>query len=139
MKTPMPTKKTERLQLRFSPEEKKMLIEKSAEARMTVSDYIAALVENKKITVVENIPDLIYEVRKIGVNINQIAHIANSQRYIDNELLTKAIQGLNEIKSLVQKILSEVYNADEHTIKSLERKINELIERVDNFGNSQNP
>lgn len=133
----MPTKKTERLQLRFSPEEKKMLIEKSAEARMTVSDYIAALVENKKITVVENIPDLIYEVRKIGVNINQIAHIANSQRYIDNELLTKAIQGLNEIKSLVQKILSEVYNADEHTIKSLERKINELIERVDNFGNSQ--
>ena len=133
----MSTKKTERLQLRLSPEEKEMLIKKAAESRMTVSDYLASLVANKKVETVKSIPALIYEIRKIGVNINQIAHIGNSQRYLDNNLLNKVIADMENVKTLVQKILAEVYNADEHSIGTLEQRINELIERVDNIGNGQ--
>ena len=133
----MSTKKTERLQLRLSPEEKEMLIKKAAESRMTVSDYLANLVANKKVETVKSIPALIYEIRKIGVNINQIAHIGNSQRYLDNNLLNKVIADMENVKTLVQKILAEVYNADEHSIGTLEQRINELIERVDNIGNGQ--
>ena len=137
VKIPMSTKKTERLQLRLSPEEKEMLIKKAAESRMTVSDYLANLVANKKVETVKSIPALIYEIRKIGVNINQIAHIGNSQRYLDNNLLNKVIADMENVKTLVQKILAEVYNADEHSIGTLEQRINELIERVDNIGNGQ--
>ena len=133
----MSTKKTERLQLRLSPEEKEMLMKKAAESRMTVSDYLANLVANKKVETVKSIPALIYEIRKIGVNINQIAHIGNSQRYLDNNLLNKVIADMENVKTLVQKILAEVYNADEHSIGTLEQRINELIERVDNIGNGQ--
>ena len=135
VKIPMSTKKTERLQLRLSPEEKEMLMKKAAESRMTVSDYLANLVANKKVETVKSIPALIYEIRKIGVNINQIAHIGNSQRYLDNNLLNKVIADMENVKTLVQKILAEVYNADEHSIGTLEKRINELIERVDNIGN----
>ena len=137
VKIPMSTKKTERLQLRLSPEEKEMLMKKAAESRMTVSDYLASLVANKKVENVKSIPALIYEIRKIGVNINQIAHIGNSQRYLDNNLLNKVIADMENVKTLVQKILAEVYNADEHSIGTLEQRINELIERVDNIGNGQ--
>ena len=137
VKIPMSTKKTERLQLRLSPEEKEMLMKKAAESRMTVSDYLANLVANKKVETVKSIPALIYEIRKIGVNINQIAHIGNSQRYLDNNLLNKVIADMQNVKTLVQKILAEVYNADEHSIGTLEQRINELIERVDNIGNGQ--
>ena len=137
VKISMSTKKTERLQLRLSPEEKEMLMKKAAESRMTVSDYLASLVANKKVETVKSIPALIYEIRKIGVNINQIAHIGNSQRYLDNNLLNKVIADMENVKTLVQKILAEVYNADEHSIGTLEQRINELIERVDNIGNGQ--
>ena len=137
VKIPMSTKKTERLQLRLSPEEKEMLMKKAAESRMTVSDYLANLVANKKVETVKSIPALIYEIRKIGVNINQIAHIGNSQRYLDNNLLNKVIADMENVKTLVQKILAEVYNADEHSIGTLEQRISELIERVDGFGNGQ--
>ena len=137
VKISMSTKKTERLQLRLSPEEKEMLMKKAAESRMTVSDYLANLVANKKVETVKFIPALIYEIRKIGVNINQIAHIGNSQRYLDNNLLNKVIADMENVKTLVQKILAEVYNADEHSIGTLEQRINELIERVDNIGNGQ--
>lgn len=133
----MRIKKTERLQLRLTPEEKENLLSKAAEARMTVSDYIANLLENKKVQLEKNIPALIYEINKIGVNINQMAYIGNSQRYVNEELLNRVHQDMNEIKLLVQKILSEVYNADEHTVGTLEQRISELIERVDSFGSSQ--
>ena len=133
----MRVKKTERLQLRLTPEEKENLLSKAAEARMTVSDYIANLLENKKVQLEKNIPALIYEINKIGVNINQIAYIGNSQRYVNEELLNRVHQDMNEIKILVQKILSEAYNSDEHTVGTLEQRIRELIERVDSFGGSQ--
>ena len=137
VKVPMRIKKTERLQLRLTPEEKEKLLSKAAEARMTVSDYIANLLENKKVQLEKNIPALIYEINKIGVNINQMAYIANSQRYVNEELLNRVHQDMNEIKILVQKILSETYNSDEHTVGTLEQRISELIERVDSFGSSQ--
>ena len=121
----MAKKKTARFELRMTPTEKEKLIAKAAEAHLTVSQYLIRLSDEKKIVIYENIPEFVHEIRKIGVNINQIAYIG------------RVHQDMNEIKILVQKILSEVYNADEHTIGTLEQRISELIERVDGFGNGQ--
>ena len=41
---------------------------------------------------------------------------------------------MNELEKLLQKILSEVYNDDEHAIRSLEKRIDKLIERIDEYG-----
>lgn len=137
MKIPMRVKKTERFQLRLTPAEKEKLTEKAAEARMSVSDYVAELIDKKKVINEKTIFSLIYEIRKIGVNINQIAYIGNSQRYVPDELLKQVHQDMNEVNALVQKILSEIYDPNEHTISSLEEKIIELMERVDGIGGNQ--
>lgn len=137
MKVPMRVKKTERFQLRLTPAEKEKLTEKAAEARMSVSDYVAELIDKKKVINEKTIFSLIYEIRKIGVNINQIAYIGNSQRYVPDELLKQVHQDMNEVNALVQKILSEIYDPNEHTISSLEEKIIELMERVDGIGGNQ--
>ena len=134
---PMRVKKTERLQLRLTPAEKEKLTEKAAAARMSASDYIAELIDKKKVINEKTIFSLIYEIRKIGVNINQIAYIGNSQRYVPDELLKQVHQDMNEVNALVQKILSEIYDPNEHTISSLEEKIIELMERVDGIGGNQ--
>ena len=134
---PMRVKKTERLQLRLTPAEKEKLTEKDAAARMSASDYVAELIDKKKVINEKTIFSLIYEIRKIGVNINQIAYIGNSQRYVPDELLKQVHQDMNEVNALVQKILSEIYDPNEHTISSLEEKIIELMERVDGIGGNQ--
>lgn len=134
---PMRVKKTERLQLRLTPAEKEKLTEKAAAARMSASDYVAELIDKKKLINEKTIFSLIYEIRKIGVNINQIAYIGNSQRYVPDELLKQVHQDMNEVNALVQKILSEIYDPNEHTISSLEEKIIELMERVDGIGGNQ--
>lgn len=134
---PMRVKKTERFQLRLTPAEKEKLTEKAAAARMSASDYVAELIDKKKVINEKTIFSLIYEIRKIGVNINQIAYIGNSQRYVPDELLKQVHQDMNEVNALVQKILSEIFDPNEHTISSLEEKIIELMERVDGIGGNQ--
>ena len=135
----MSTEKTERLQLRLSPTEKEKLFQKAKETRMSISDYVISLSESKRIIDTTIIASLIIEIRKIGVNINQIAAVANTQKFVNRELLLKVQQGKKEIIDLLQKILDEVYDTEEHTLESLEEKIDRLsekIERLENNGGS---
>ena len=135
----MSTDKTERLQIRLTSTEKEMLFQKASESRMTVSDYIMALLEKKRIIDTKKLAALIIEIRRIGVNINQIAAVANTQKYISKELMAKVDQHEVEIINLLQEILDEVYDAEEHTLESLEEKIDRLsekIERLDKNGSS---
>lgn len=122
------------INFRISLEEKKKLQAKTKQAHMSISSYIIALSENKKITVAENIPELLLEITRIGTNINQIAHIGNSQKYVNKQQLDEVLNLLEDIESIMQKILSEIFNEDEHTFRSLERKIDMLLEKVDKNG-----
>ena len=69
--------RNQRITFRISPTEKKYLEEQAAKAHMSVSSYLIKLSENKRIIVAEKVPDLYIEIRRIGVNINQIAHMKN--------------------------------------------------------------
>lgn len=121
---------------RLSLEQKQKLQAKAEQAHMSLSSYIITLSENKKITVAENLPELLLEITRIGTNINQIAHIGNSQKYVNKQQLDEVASLLEDVKSIMQKILSEVFNEDEHTFRSLERKIDMLLEKVDKDGGS---
>ena len=128
-------KKSCQLHFRLTSSELKELQKKAEQAHMSISSYIIHLSENKKIIVSVNIPRLLVEVTRIGTNINQIAHIGNSQKYVNKQQLDEVASLLEDVKSIMQKILSELYNEDEHTFRSLERKIDKLIEKVDKDGN----
>lgn len=129
-------KKNCQLNLRLTPSELNELKEKAEIAHMSVSSYIVYLSENKKITVAENLPELLLEITRIGTNINQIAHVGNSQKYVNKQQLDEVLNSLKDIESIMQRILSEVFNEDEHTFRSLERKIDMLLEKINKDGNS---
>ncbi len=115
---------------RATPTEKKMLQEKAEQARMSLSAYVMALAENKKITVAEKIPELVYEIAKIGTNVNQIAHVANSQKFVNPAQLENVLSMLEITKNNTQKILSELYNENEHSLSGIERKIENLKKEI---------
>lgn len=131
----MENSKTERIFFRVSPTEKKEIEEKAHLANKSVANYLITLSRNKKIIDTSKLPQLILEIRRIGVNINQIAAVANLQKYVNKELLVRIDDNQKEIMSLLQQILAEVYNADEHTFKSLERKIDKLAEKIERLEN----
>ena len=135
----MEEKKSEELHFRLTPTEKKKIEEKAEQVHKTVAGYLQDLTESKRVIDTTIIAALIIEIRKIGVNINQIAAVANSQKFVNREMLSKVQQGKKEIIDLLQKILDEVYDTEEHTLESLEEKIDRLsekIERLENNGGS---
>ena len=127
----MATEKTERLQVRLSSTEKEKLFQKASEARMTVSDYIVSLLEKRRIIDTTKMASLIVEIRKIGVNINQIASVANTQKYVNKEMQTKINKHQEKILDLLQKILEEVYDTEEHSFKKMEHTLESLEKKID--------
>ncbi len=129
--------KTKELHIRLSPTEKKEIEEKARLANKSVANYLISLSKNKRVVDASKLPSLILEIRRIGVNINQIAAVANSQKYVNKEMLARIDDNQKEVMKLLQQILAEVYNTEEHTFRSLERKIDRLtekIERLEKYG-----
>lgn len=123
--------KTTNILIRVSPTEKKKIEEKAALAKMSVAAYLLDLSETKRIVDTSKLPSLILEIKRIGVNINQIAAVANTQKYVSKDTLLHVIDKQNEIVGLLRKILAEVYDTEEHSIQSLETKIDRLIKTME--------
>lgn len=136
----MEERKSEEIHLRMTPTEKKEIEEKAKLADKSVANYLISLSRNQRIVVAKKLPTLIYEINKIGVNVNQITAVANSQKYVSKEMLIKVREELQKVVDILQQILEEVYNTDEHTFQSLENKIDKLtaaVERLEANGNGQ--
>ena len=135
----MSKNRTERIFIRVSPTEKKKIEEKAALVNKSVANYLIDLSETSKVINTKIIPTLILDIRRVGKNINQIAAVANSQKYINKPLLLKVIEYEKEIAGLLRKILEEIYNTEEHTLQGLELKIDKLkntVERMNDNGSS---
>ena len=86
--------------LRMTPEEAKLLEEKAKQAGMTESQYLRLMISQKPNDypeVRQLLRDLINEVNRIGVNINQITHNHNAELYSkdDKERLIAYMRKLN--------------------------------------------
>ena len=123
--------KTDRIFIRVSPTEKKKIEEKAKQVNQTVSGYLLSLSESRRIIDATKMASLIVEIRKIGVNINQIAAVANTQKYVSKEMISKITQHQNEILDLLQKILEEVYDTEEHSFKKMEHTLESLEKKID--------
>ena len=130
----MPKTKLARIDLRMTPEEKENLKRKAAEAHMTVSKYILHLSQTKRIILKDDIAELTVEISRIGNNINQIAHVGNTQKFVYKAQLNDVMKHLQEIEELQKKILIAMFSDEEHTLITLEKKIEKLTKSVDSIG-----
>lgn len=98
--------------LRITPQEAKLLEEKSKVADMTESEYLRLMISQKPNDypeVRQLLRDLINEVNRIGININQITYNHNAELYSadDKERLIAYMRKLN---TAVAKVVDIVGN-----------------------------
>lgn len=72
-------RKTERIEIRLTPEEKARIINNSVKAKTTISDYMIRSATNNEIVVFDNLDELINQLRKLGNNVNQLTKLANGR------------------------------------------------------------
>ena len=133
----MPKTKLSRVEVRMTPEEKENLKRKATEAHMTVSKYIIHLSQTKRVILKEDIAKLTVEISRIGNNINQIAYIGNYQKFVNRTQLKVVSELLQQIEDLQRKILRAMFSDEEHTLITLEKKIEKLTKSVDSIGSKK--
>ena len=100
-------KKDNVITIRVTKQEKERLINKSQKAEMTLSEYLIEQGLERDIIIIEDVRNFVHELRKIGNNINQLTHLANSGTikivYLDRfkEDMKKIWNGLNDIYNLI--------------------------------------
>lgn len=130
----MPKTKLSRVEVRMTPEEKENLKRKAEEAHMTVSKYIIHLSQTKRVILKDDIAKLTVEISRIGRNINQIAYIGNYQKFVNRTQLKVVSEYLKQIEDLQRKILRAMFSEEDHSIISVEKKIEKLIKSIDSIG-----
>ena len=130
----MPKTKLSRVEVRMTPKEKEYLKNKAEEAHMTVSKYIVYLSETKSVILKDDIAKLTVEITRIGSDINDIAYIGNYQKYINRTQLEIVSKYLQQIIELQKKILAAMFSEEDHSIISVEKKIEKLIKSIDSIG-----
>ena len=116
----MPKTKLSRVEVRMTPEEKENLKRKAAEAHMTVSKFIIHLSQTKRVILKDDIAKLTVE---ISINRTQLKVVS---------------EYLSEVVELQKKILSAMFSDEDHTLITLEKKIEKLTKSVDSIGGRKN-
>ncbi len=81
-------------------------IEKS---KLNQSEFLRMIAIDKEIIVIDGLGDLIMQIKRIGVNLNQIAKILNGGVYIDCKIdLEKAQRELSKIWQLLNLLAEKV-------------------------------
>ena len=108
-------KKSTDFHVRISDDELELIDEKARQLRMTRSKYVIQSALHQKIITLDNtaIKQLTSELRKIGINVNQIAILCNMGKlqcvHIEdtkNEI-TKVWEELNKLRKDVKKLNNE--------------------------------
>ena len=103
--------KTTHITMRLTPAEKEKLSSKAAEARMSMSQYLLALSEQKKIIVVDELPELVRQIIKIGTNVNQIAMVANTHKSVSSKQIETVESQLSDIQNLLGNLIDVIKNS----------------------------
>ncbi len=89
-------RKTDRIEIRVTPEEKMNITLKSKQANQSISEFLINSSTGKNIVVINELPEMVTELRRIGNNINQLTRLANSRviTCVDLEGTKKELQKL---------------------------------------------
>lgn len=84
--------------LRLSDEEYQKYMEQVEKSKLTQNEFFVRCISKKKIIVVEGLKETLTELKKIGVNINQISKNLNSG------IFQSADKELKEVKEIFAKV-----------------------------------
>ena len=128
--------KNERIELRVSINEKKLISKKASELNISNSAYIFQCVRQNRIITLDGVKDVVRQLYKIGANINQIAAKANSINYISKDEIKKTQDLLTSVFRIIDKF---IVDNNKHIIEELQsnlttdQKFELLLEKMRNI------
>ena len=82
-----------------------------------------AISPKRKFSVLPNVKYSPVSATRIGVNVNQIAHVANSQKYINTQQIYEVKNLLREVNANMKEVLKTFEDDDDKDIQVIDKKI----------------
>lgn len=121
------------IHIRCTEKEKEYLLQQAKLAGMSLTDYLIHISKNGLVVVIDELPNLLIEITKIGTNVNQIARIANQTQKISKESLNAVISMLCDIKMLLHQFVNDVVNEKKKAVIKKEITTDEIASRLSNI------
>lgn len=123
--------KKEQIHFRVTSEEKELIIKSARSADMNISEYILCLVKKKRVVNIRGFPDLLYQIAKIGININQITAAINTKHSATIEELLKLQTLLNFVMEKLDFISHQIDENNEEPTLSPEKEIYNRLKKLE--------
>lgn len=127
-----------KIYIRVTEKEKEKISRIAEENNMSRSAYILQCVRQNRIVNLNGVKDIVHQLYKIGVNINQIASKANSISYISNDEVKKTQELLTIIFRIVDKFIVENnkhINEELQSNLTTDQKFELLITKINSLEN----
>lgn len=95
-------KKIEVLRLRVTAEEKEIILKKAEKNELKFSDYARKMLMNEHIIFLPR--EELLNLARIGINLNQIAKVANYNRAISEQENQKIIERTEELQEVIKRL-----------------------------------
>lgn len=123
--------KKEQIHFRVTSEEKELITKSARSADMNISEYILCLVKKKRVVNIRGFPDLLYQIAKIGININQITAAINTKHSATIEEILNVQKLLNLVNEKLNLILKQIDENTELSLSSSEKEIDQRLKKLE--------
>lgn len=96
--------RTRKMTFRLNEEEYRKIKEKVEESGTSQQQFLLKTALGKEIIHIKEFQELIFQIKKIGTNVNQIAKHSNETGIVSEEELTEVKGGLNQIWQLLKQL-----------------------------------
>ncbi|MBQ6387773.1 MAG: plasmid mobilization relaxosome protein MobC [Ruminococcus sp.] len=79
---------------------------------LSISEYFTFVLNKKRIVICEDSRELVNQIMRIGNNINQIAAVANKNRYISNHSISEVKGMVEECRDSLIEFISFIYESE---------------------------
>ena len=79
---------------------------------LSISEYFTFVLNKKRIVICEDSRELVNQIMRIGNNINQIAAVANKNRYISDHSISEVKGMVEECRDSLIEFISFIYESE---------------------------
>lgn len=127
--------KNAEIKIRLTKADKDKIISRAEKAQMNISEFVLTAINKKRIVVANELSKLIADVYGAAVNINQIAKIANTQKFVNkqlvNELFSESDILKKKIDEIINCIVAEDIDCEDISFEKIYDLLKVIIKRLD--------
>lgn len=116
---------------RLHPAEKEKIEKSAAALHMTVTDYIRACCLRKQIMDTSWVPEITKQIIKIGVNVNQIATVANTTHNVSDRQIDIVNENLIGVQNQLRAIIEHMENPLDQNLNECRMLLQKICEKLD--------